>query len=114
MTHDHHPQQAALFDADHTKARHSDPSQSHKAAKDNPLGRSQARYQLLATVAMHPACTWDRLWRLSGLPVPSSVSRMLTDLKRKGLVRVWAMGVTEAGSEAAQYVITEAGLEALK
>jgi len=109
-----HPDQASLFEADHTEARATDPWPSHAAAKANPVGRSKARYQLLATVAMHPACTWDRLWRRSGINPPSSVSRMLTDLKRKGLIKVWAIGTTETGSKGAQYVITDAGQEALK
>lgn len=111
---DHHPGQGGLFDPDHTNARVSDPMESHLAAEANPVGRSKARYQILATVAMHPANTWDRIWRLSGVNPPSSVSRMLTDLKRKDLIRVWAKGVTESGSQAAQYVITAKGTEALK
>lgn len=111
---DLHPDQGTLFEPDHTNARLEDPVDSHLAAKANPVGRSAARRLLLATVAMHPASTWDRLWRMSGVNPPSSVSRMLTDLKRKGLIEVWGKGTTESGSQASKYIITADGEAALR
>lgn len=110
MTDHHQPQ---LFGADHDRARLTDPPESHEAAKANPVGRSKARYHLLATVAMHPASTWDKLHRVSGINPPSSVSRMLTDLRRKGLIEKYGTGVTVSGSTAAKYTVTAAGMEAL-
>ena len=105
--------QCTLFDADHTQARVTDPDESHQAAKANPLGRSKRRYHLLATCAMAGPSTWDKLHRLSGIQPPSSVSRMLTDLHRNGLIYRYGTGTTESGSSAAQWAITSAGMEAL-
>lgn len=89
-------------------ARNTDPSTSHQAATANPVGRSSGRRAILETLAVLGSATDCQLSHYTGL-LRGSAAKRRGELVTAGLVERSGRGVTDTGSPALTWRLTDAG-----
>lgn len=89
-------------------ARNTDPSTSHQAATANPVGRSSGRRAILETLAVLGSATDCQLSHYTGL-LRGSAAKRRGELVTAGLVERSGRGVTDTGSPALTWKLTDAG-----
>lgn len=89
-------------------ARNTDPSTSHLAAAANPVGRSTGRRAILETLAVLGAATDCQLAHYTGL-LRGSAAKRRGELVTAGLVERAGRGVTDTGSPALTWRLTDIG-----
>ena len=89
-------------------ARTSDPSTSQEAATANPVGRSSGRRAILETLAVLGSATDCQLSHYTGL-LRGSAAKRRGELVTAGLVERAGRGITDTGSPALTWRLTDTG-----
>ena len=88
--------------------RNTDPATSYQAATANPVGRSIGRRAILETLAVLGTATDYQLAHYTGL-LRGSAAKRRGELVTGGLVERAGRGVTDTGSPALTWRLTETG-----
>ena len=96
-----------------TPARTTDPATSHQAANANPVGLSAGRRAILETLAVLGHATDCQLAHYTGL-LRGSAAKRRGELVTAGLVARHGRGITDTGSPAFTWHLTQAGVEYLE